>query len=356
MEKIERFKKYFGLYRPVSYYLLVLVIVLPFYPILRQYLLNSDAKIILLYGNFLEYTSNGVLKLLGIDNSFLQIALSEGLLKINTILMSLWQSFILIFGCCFLPVRICRRALTLLACIGFIIIFNVLRIILIAKGLTDWTGINVEIVNGLMIMILNLTCLVAGYYWFKKNFALKKMFIARLKFNKATLKQVIRNLFLAIGIIIIVNFLAFAQVSPIISFLSMGILNLSHYILSIAGYHTEITGRLIQNSQAAIYFSDTCLGLDLILIYASFIAVLGGKLANKIWFIGLGVIIIYVLNILRISLIFMYLVHNRGRYDLALDIHDIYTYSVYAVTFLLWAVWINKFNKPIEDCFDTIKR
>jgi exosortase/archaeosortase family protein len=347
MEKIKKVKLYFKLYTPVSYYLLVMVIIFPFYPLLRQYFVNSDSVITQYYGNFLSTGAYVMVKIFGIDHTFLDTVFSEGYLRVNTILMAIWQTIMLTFGCLSIPVKFYKRIIAWFISLCIIWLFNISRIILIAKGLTDWPNINVIVLNGILVMLLNLICLVAGFYWFRKNYALKKMFLARLKFNKITLRNSIRNIFIAIGIIIIINFLAYSQVAPLISVLSLGVINASHFLLSFLGYHTEVVGRLIQNSQAAIVFSDSCLGLELFLFFATFIAVLGGKWQNKLWYITVGILILYLLNILRISLIFIYLVHNQGKYELAIDIHDIYTYSVYIVTFILWAIWINQFTKPV---------
>lgn len=336
---------YFRLYQPVSYYLLAMLILFPFYPVIRKYLIGSDSALISYYSKFLIYLAYKLLNLFRLDYSFLDNVFSLGLLKVNTILMALWQTFIITFGCFTIPTKFYKCLLTWIACFFGIIIFNVLRIILIAKGLTDWHGANVLVINGVMLMLLNLVCIAGGFFWFKKNFGIKKMFIARLRFKKETLRNVVRNILIAITVIVIINFLTYTQISPLISVLSSGILQASHYFLLVLGYQTEIIGRLIQNSQATIVFSDSCLGLELILLFASFVAILGGKLKNKLWFISMGILIIYILNILRISLIFVYLVHNQGKYELALDIHDLYTYSVYIVTFILWAVWINKFSR-----------
>ena len=345
MKKIDKAKMYFKLYQPISYYLLGMLIVFPFYPAIRQYLIGSDAPVIWYYSQFLTFLAYKLVNLLGMDQSFLDKVFSLGLLSINTILMALWQTVIISFGCLTIPTKFYKRLLVWTLCILGIIAFNVVRIILIAKGITEWKGANVLVINGVMVMLLNLVCIIGGFFWFKNNFGLKKMFIARLKFNSESLRHIFRNIIIAVTVIVIINFLSYTQISPIIAVMSMGILHASHYLLQFLGYHTEIVGRLIQNSQAAIVFSDSCLGLELILLFASFVAILGGKLINKVWFITLGILIIYILNILRISLIFIYLMHNQGKYELALNIHDLYTYSVYIVTFILWAVWINKFSK-----------
>jgi len=162
-------------------------------------------------------------------------------------------------------------------------------------------------------MLLNFICVGIGYYWLKNNFPLKRFLISKLKFNKKTYKHILRNTVIALSIIILTNFLAYTQLLPIVSFLSTVILKSSQFFLHLLGYVSEVKDRFIfQKDGISIFMSDSCIGLELMLIFGSFIAIVGGKLINKIWFIGIGIIIIYILNVLRISLIFIYLIHNNG--------------------------------------------
>lgn len=64
---------------------------------------------------------------------------------------------------------------------------------------------------------------------------------------------------------------------------------------------------------------------------------------HKLWYIPLGLIVVYVFNILRIYLIALIIEHNPHLFDL---LHNyIFKYLFYFVIFLVWCLWTEVINK-----------
>ncbi len=340
-----KIKKYYSIYYPVSLYFLAIIIIFPLYPIIRHYLVATNTSLIYEYAKILYWSTVRIMYFFSLDYRMIDLAIHKGL-RFDTTIMALWQTMLIVGACVFLERKYITRIILLFSGIIFIFLFNVGRIILLSLSYIRAIEFPSSVVNGILVMLLNFICVGIGYYWLKNNFPLKRFLISKLKFNKKTYKHILRNTVIALSIIILTNFLAYTQLLPIVSFLSTVILKSSQFFLHLLGYVSEVKDRFIfQKDGISIFMSDSCIGLELMLIFGSFIAIVGGKLINKIWFIGIGIIIIYILNVLRISLIFIYLIHNNGKYSLAINIHDLFTYTVYLVTFVMWVIWINKFSE-----------
>ncbi len=337
----KKIKNFYSRYYPLSSYVLFGLIVMPLYPVIRQYLISSDSVIISSYARFLFNISYFILKLFSADTYLFLFAFAKGLV-IDTTLMALWPTFIVAAGCIFLQKPVWQRVIHFTCFLSIIIAFNIIRLIVLSYCYSNVIAISPNVVNGVLVMILQFGLLWFAYYWFKKNIAFKRLLLKQFDVTKYHLKRIVKNFGIAVSLIIVVNFFAYTQLLPIISYISYGVLYLSKLFLHAFGYQTFYAGRYIYNSDAAIFFSDACSGIELMLIYASFIIILNGR--NKPLFIVGGVSIIFLMNVLRISLIMIHLIHNHGKYTLPINIHDLYTYPVYIVTFLLWVLWINKFG------------
>lgn len=328
-------------YYPLSYYAIFALVVMPIYPILRQYFLSTESPIIYQYSRFLFNGSYFILKLFSADTYLFLLAFTKGL-KINTTLMALWPTFIVIAGCFFLQKPIWKRVIILGSLLSIIIGFNFSRIILLSYSYTHIIPISPNLLNGLLVMFLQFGLLWFGYFWFKKNIAFKKLLLKQFEVTKLNLRKIASNFGKAVTLIIVINFFAYTHLLPLISYISYGVLYLSKILLNILHYQAYYAERYIYNSEATIFFSDACSGIELMLIYSSFIVILNGR--QKLFFIVGGVCIIFLMNVLRITIIMIHLIHNHGKYSLAINIHDLYTYPVYIVTFLLWVLWIKKFG------------
>ncbi len=105
-----------------------------------------------------------------------------------------------------------------------------------------------------------------------------------------------------------------------------------------------------------LYFADGknlisiiwgCTGVKQIFIFIIIIACYKGSLRHKLWYIPVGSIILEAFNIVRIASICVLTRNNPERFD---SLHDgWFRYAFYALIFILWLVWEEKFTKKNEN-------
>ena len=132
--------------------------------------------------------------------------------------------------------------------------------------------------------------------------------------------------------------------APLILFQS----HISHWLLQVVGYNAtiyDVMGRftctISLEGRSAVSVGGECGGLELLVLFAGFIIAYGGNRKALLWFIPVGLAIIILLNILRISSLAAIALH----YPQYLDFNHKYTFViiVYAAIFAMWWIWINKF-------------
>lgn len=84
-----------------------------------------------------------------------------------------------------------------------------------------------------------------------------------------------------------------------------------------------------------------CNGLSLFALFAGFIIIFPGKVEYKLFYIPIGILIIHVINILR--LVGLALVVQYKPKSLEFNHKYTFTIIVYAVIFIMWIIWVNKF-------------
>ena len=115
------------------------------------------------------------------------------------------------------------------------------------------------------------------------------------------------------------------------------------------GYHSEIADNLEQSSvkffvkeKYVARVVEGCNAISVIILFIAFVIAFKGKIKQTFFFVFLGSILIYVLNIIRIALISIALYKFPAYEHL---IHGvIFPLIIYGVVFVLWIVWVNKFS------------
>ncbi|NUY81757.1 exosortase family protein XrtF [Flavobacterium sp. MAH-1] len=116
------------------------------------------------------------------------------------------------------------------------------------------------------------------------------------------------------------------------------------------GYHTEVKPHLLQPSIMFIldgtYVArvvEGCNALSVIILFAAFVVAFKGEWKKTLCFILGGTVLIHILNIVRIGLLSIALLHYP-KYEHILH-GVIFPAIIYGVVFLLWVVWVNKFSQ-----------
>ena len=115
--------------------------------------------------------------------------------------------------------------------------------------------------------------------------------------------------------------------------------------LTVLGYHVDIyvDRKIIQlQGTQGVLLERGCLGRNMMGLFAGFILVYPGNIKSKLWYIPLGLIVIYILNMLRISGLSLVQLYYPEYMDVSH--HTIFKYTVYTAIFIMWAIWIGKIN------------
>lgn len=119
------------------------------------------------------------------------------------------------------------------------------------------------------------------------------------------------------------------------------IANNSANLLRMLGYSVQQFQRMIVvDGTPGIYVADLCLGIAPMAIFAGFILAFGNHTRNKLWFIPLGLGLIFTINVFRTTALVLVQVHYNKYFKLAHE--NIYVYITYGTIFLLLMLWMNK--------------
>ena len=97
---------------------------------------------------------------------------------------------------------------------------------------------------------------------------------------------------------------------------------------------------VVMNGQPAVIIGAPCNGLVLYALFGGFVLAFPGPWQHKLWFIPLGIGLIWCLNILRV----MALALNHHYAHKSVDFNHHYTFNivVYGLIFGLWMLWARR--------------
>jgi len=100
---------------------------------------------------------------------------------------------------------------------------------------------------------------------------------------------------------------------------------------------------VIRGDRAVLEVFEGCNGLNVMIVFISFLLAFGGRWRALVWFLPLGLGLLHMANVARIILLYgvalayaeyFYWVHKY-----------LFTATLYAVVFLLWWIWIERVNR-----------
>jgi exosortase/archaeosortase family protein len=131
------------------------------------------------------------------------------------------------------------------------------------------------------------------------------------------------------------------------TWLSVNIAAASAGLLRLLGFAASVganTTVLLMDGQPAVVVGAPCDGLVLYALFTGFIVAFPGPLRPKLWFIPLGVVGLYLLNILRVGGLAL----NQHYAHQSVDFNHHYTFSfvVYGCICALWMQWVRWYGLP----------
>jgi len=91
-----------------------------------------------------------------------------------------------------------------------------------------------------------------------------------------------------------------------------------------------------------VWVGDPCNGISLFALFTGFVLAYPGPVKHKLWYIPLGLILIHVINVIRVTALVM-IVYYAPEY---LEFNHTYTFTlfVYGFVFLMWWYWASRLS------------
>lgn len=107
-----------------------------------------------------------------------------------------------------------------------------------------------------------------------------------------------------------------------------------------ASVDPNFTTLVKMNGQPAVVVGKPCNGLVLYALFSGFVLAFPGPVRRKLWFIPMGIALIWCLNILRVAALALNFHYAHQSVDF--NHHYTYTFVVYAFIFGLWMLWARR--------------
>lgn len=122
--------------------------------------------------------------------------------------------------------------------------------------------------------------------------------------------------------------------------LSEHIVSLGGSLLAGMGFEVYAQGRIIGLAGTnMLEIIDGCNGIEVIGLFIGFVVAYPGLTQNRLWFIPLGILLLYATNVVRILVLAITQLHAPGIFHIT---HDYSTTAIfYLVVFGMWVLWVN---------------
>lgn len=145
-------------------------------------------------------------------------------------------------------------------------------------------------------------------------------------------------------------FRSIAELSFIDRNLTDLILYATSVFLKILNYNPEIYGTIIYGDNSGVDLQAGCLGKNIMFVFIFVMMLFRGKVLPKILWIALGLSVIIVMNIIRISYIYIFVAkHGDINYGW-INIHDLFNYPVYIAILVLWWLYLKFIQTKLSSC------
>jgi exosortase family protein XrtF len=126
--------------------------------------------------------------------------------------------------------------------------------------------------------------------------------------------------------------------------LTHNIAAVSAVILRLLGFPAAVSSTqanlILLANQPTVFIGAYCDGMVLYALFSGFVLAFPGGGWHKLWFVPLGVFLIYSVNILRI--VALCLNHQYSHQTVDFNHHYTFTFIVYGFIFLLWIWWATR--------------
>lgn len=111
-----------------------------------------------------------------------------------------------------------------------------------------------------------------------------------------------------------------------------------------AGIDLQVASLITMNGNPAVIVGIPCNGLVLYALFGGFVLAFPGPWKRKLWFIPMGMALIWCLNVLRVAA--LALNHYYANQTVDFNHHYTFTFVVYGFIFGLWMLWARRLAIP----------
>lgn len=109
--------------------------------------------------------------------------------------------------------------------------------------------------------------------------------------------------------------------------------------------------RLFYNQVYIARIIEGCNAVNVMILFIAFVVSFSGRFKHTLFFIILGSLIIYLLNVFRIAVLCALLYFFPGQNPV---IHGVFfPLFIYGVVFILWVIWVRKFSLYAKSIVET---
>ena len=123
---------------------------------------------------------------------------------------------------------------------------------------------------------------------------------------------------------------------------SAAVVDFLGYNTQIARYPGENTVKLIVNGRFLVRVVEGCNGMSIIILFCAFVLSFFNGWARTLFFILVGGLAIYIMNVLRIAAlalaVYEYPAYTNFMHEIAFPV------VIYGFVFLLWVFWVSRFK------------
>lgn len=107
---------------------------------------------------------------------------------------------------------------------------------------------------------------------------------------------------------------------------------------------------LMKEHRVILAVYEGCNGINVMIIFVAFVLAFGGPFKKMVWFLPVGLVVIHLCNLFRISFLY-FIVQHYERYFYYVHKY-FFTAILYLVIFALWAIWVVRFNVTQREAID----
>lgn len=121
-------------------------------------------------------------------------------------------------------------------------------------------------------------------------------------------------------------------------------------VLKALGFEATVSSArwnmILLRNQPTVFVAAYCDGMVLYALFSGFVLAFPTSSRHKLWFIPMGVALIYGINVLR--LVAMSINHHYSYKTLDFNHHYTFAFIVYGFIGLLWLWWVTRLAGPVE--------